>query len=109
LRGLRERFEVHHGVKIQDAALVAAAVMSNRYISDRFLPDKAIDLVDEACAMIRTEMDSMPTELDQITRRVMQLEIEEAALKHEKDEKSRMRLEELQRELADLRNQADTM
>ncbi len=109
LRGLRERFEVHHGVKIQDAALVAAAVMSNRYISDRFLPDKAIDLVDEACAMIRTEMDSMPAELDQITRRVMQLEIEEAALKHEKDEKSRARLTELQRELADLRNKADTM
>ena len=85
LRGLRERFEVHHGVRIQDAALVAAATLSHRYITDRFLPDKAIDLVDEACAVIRTEIDSMPQELDEITRRVMQLEIEEAALKKEKD------------------------
>src|SRR5207237_3526143 len=83
LRGLRERFETHHGVRIQDNALVAAAVLSNRYISDRFLPDKAIDLVDEACAMIRSEIESMPAELDEITRRVMQLEIEEQALKSE--------------------------
>ena len=88
LRGLNERFEVHHGVRIQDNALVAAAVLSNRYITDRFLPDKAIDLVDEACAMIRTEIDSMPAELDEVTRRVMQLEIEEAALKKEKDKAS---------------------
>ncbi|MFA9479215.1 ATP-dependent chaperone ClpB [Phycisphaerales bacterium AB-hyl4] len=109
LRGLRERFEVHHGVTIQDNALVGAATLSHRYITDRFLPDKAIDLVDEACAMIRTEIDSMPAELDQITRRVMQLEIEEAALKKEKDDASRSRLETLQKELADLRNKADTM
>ncbi|HTT58341.1 MAG TPA: ATP-dependent chaperone ClpB [Opitutaceae bacterium] len=106
LRGLRERFEVHHGVRIQDNALVSAVVLSNRYISDRFLPDKAIDLVDEACAMIRTEMDSMPTALDELTRRVLQLEIEEAALKKEKDEASRRRLETLRKELADLREQA---
>jgi ATP-dependent Clp protease ATP-binding subunit ClpB len=92
LRGLKERFEVHHGVRIQDSALVTAAVLSNRYISDRFLPDKAIDLVDEACATIRTEMDSMPAELDEVTRRVMQLEIEEAALKKEKDRASQERL-----------------
>jgi ATP-dependent Clp protease ATP-binding subunit ClpB len=109
LRGLRERFEVHHGVRIQDAALVAAAVLSHRYISDRFLPDKAIDLVDEACAVIRTEIDSMPQELDQITRRVMQLEIEEAALEKESDRASQDRLEALRRELADLRAQADAM
>ena len=109
LRGLKERFEVHHGVKIQDNALVAAAVLSNRYITDRFLPDKAIDLVDEACAMIRTEMDSMPAELDQVTRRIMQLEIEEAALKKEKDAASRERLANLQKELADLRAKADAM
>ncbi len=109
LRGLRERFEVHHGVKIQDNALVAAAVLSHRYITDRFLPDKAIDLVDEACAMIRTEMDSMPAELDQVTRRIMQLEIEEAALKKEKDAASRERLANLQKELADLRAKADAM
>jgi ATP-dependent Clp protease ATP-binding subunit ClpB len=109
LRGLRERFEVHHGVKIQDNALVAAAVLSNRYISDRFLPDKAIDLVDEACAMIRTEIDSMPAELDEVTRRVMQLEIEEAALKKEKDKASKERLEDLRRELADLKDRAQTM
>jgi ATP-dependent Clp protease ATP-binding subunit ClpB len=109
LRGLRERFEVHHGVRIQDNALVAAAVLSNRYISDRFLPDKAIDLIDEACAMIRTEIDSMPQELDEVTRRVMQLEIEEAALKKEKDKASKERLEELRRELADLKAQADAM
>ena len=106
LRGLKERFEVHHGIKIQDNALVAAAVLSNRYISDRFLPDKAIDLVDEACAMIRTEIDSMPAELDEVTRRVMQLEIEEAALKKEKDKASKERLETLRKELADIK--ADT-
>jgi ATP-dependent Clp protease ATP-binding subunit ClpB len=109
LRGLRERFEVHHGVKIQDAALVAAATLSHRYITDRFLPDKAIDLVDEACAIVRTEIDSMPQELDQITRRVMQLEIEEAALEKETDAASRERLEVLRKELADLRAQADAM
>ena len=109
LRGLRERFEVHHGVRIQDNALVSAVMLSNRYISDRFLPDKAIDLVDEACAMIRTEMDSMPTELDELTRRVLQLEIEEAALKKEKDEASRLRLDVLRKELADLREQANAL
>jgi ATP-dependent Clp protease ATP-binding subunit ClpB len=109
LRGLRERFEVHHGVRIQDAAIVAAATLSDRYITDRFLPDKAIDLVDEACAVIRTEIDSMPQELDQITRRVMRLEIEEAALEQESDPASRERLETLRRELADLRAQADAM
>jgi ATP-dependent Clp protease ATP-binding subunit ClpB len=109
LRGLRERFEVHHGVRIQDAALVAAATLSHRYITDRFLPDKAIDLVDEACAVIRTEIDSMPQELDAITRRVMQLEIEEAALEKEEDPASRDRLDTLRRELADLRAQADAM
>jgi ATP-dependent Clp protease ATP-binding subunit ClpB len=109
LRGLRERFEVHHGVRIQDAALVAAATLSHRYITDRFLPDKAIDLVDEACAVIRTEIDSMPQELDQITRRVMQLEIEEAALQKETDQASRERLEALRKELADLRAEADAM
>jgi ATP-dependent Clp protease ATP-binding subunit ClpB len=109
LRGLRERLEVHHGVRIQDAALVAAATLAHRYITDRFLPDKAIDLVDEACAVIRTEIDSMPQELDAITRRVMQLEIEEAALKKEKDKASKERLEALRRELTDLRSQADAM
>jgi ATP-dependent Clp protease ATP-binding subunit ClpB len=109
LRGLRERYEVHHGVRIQDAALVAAATLSHRYISDRFLPDKAIDLVDEACAVVRTEIDSMPQELDAITRRVMQLEIEEAALKQEKDAASKDRLEALRKELADLRSEADAM
>jgi ATP-dependent Clp protease ATP-binding subunit ClpB len=109
LRGLRERFEVHHGVRIQDAALVAAATLSHRYITDRFLPDKAIDLVDEACAVVRTEIDSMPQELDQITRRVMQLEIEEAALQLETDPASRERLEALRKELADLRAEADAM
>ncbi|MEK3864252.1 ATP-dependent chaperone ClpB [Paenibacillus sp. FSL H7-0716] len=103
LRGLKERFEVHHGVKIHDSALVAAGVLSNRYITDRFLPDKAIDLVDEACAMIRTEIDSMPGEMDEVTRRLMQMEIEEAALKKETDDASKRRLEILQRELADLK------
>ena len=109
LRGLKERFEVHHGVRIQDNSLVAAAVLSNRYISDRFLPDKAIDLIDEACAMIRTEIDSMPQELDEITRRVMRLEIEEAALKKEKDKPSQERLSDLRKELSDLKAQADAM
>lgn len=109
LRGLRERFEIHHGVGIQDNALVNAVILSDRYISDRFLPDKAIDLVDEACAMVRTEIDSMPSELDAVTRRVMQFEIEEAALKKEKDESSQERLQILQKELADLRDQADAM
>src|SRR5437867_2359566 len=109
LRGLRERFEVHHGVRIKDAALVAAVLLSHRYISDRFLPDKAIDLVDEACAMIRTEIDSMPAELDELTRRVMQLEIEEQALKKEKDKASKDRLEDLRRELADLKERGNAM
>ena len=109
LRGLRERFEVHHGVRIQDNAIVAATTLSNRYITDRFLPDKAIDLVDEACAMIRTEIDSMPAELDQITRRVMQLEIEEAALKKEKDAASKSRLDSLRKELADAKHHAETL
>ncbi|MEU0094839.1 ATP-dependent chaperone ClpB [Kribbella sp. NPDC006257] len=109
LRGLRERLEVFHGVKIQDAALVAAVVLSHRYISDRFLPDKAIDLVDEACAMLRTEIDSMPAELDQLTRTVRRLEIEEAALAKEDDAASRNRLTELRKELGDLRAEADAM
>ena len=109
LRGLRERYEVHHGVRIQDNALVNAAMLSNRYISDRFLPDKAIDLVDEACATVRTEIDSMPAELDEMTRRVMQLEIEEAALKKEKDKASRERLAGLRKELADLKTDTDAM
>lgn len=103
LRGLKDRYEVFHGVKITDAALVSAAVLSNRYISDRFLPDKAIDLVDEACALIKTELDSMPTELDDLQRRIMQMEIEEAALKKETDRLSAERLEALQKELAELR------
>ncbi len=109
LRGLRERFEVHHGVQIQDNALVASATLSHRYITDRFLPDKAIDLVDEACAMIRTEIDSMPAELDAASRRVMQLEIEEAALKKEKDKASQERLKALQKELQDVRGQSDAL
>jgi ATP-dependent Clp protease ATP-binding subunit ClpB len=109
LRGLRERFEVHHGVRIQDGALVAAAQLSDRYISDRFLPDKAIDLVDEACATIRTEIDSMPSELDQVNRRTLQLEIEEKALQKETDAASRARLEELRRDLAELRERRDTL
>ena len=104
LRGLKERYEVFHGVKIQDAALIAAATLSNRYITDRFLPDKAIDLVDEACAMIRTEIDSLPTELDDISRRIMQLEIEEAALKKEEDALSQAHLAELRKELAEQRD-----
>jgi len=105
LRGLKERYEVYHGVKINDGALVSAATLSNRYISDRFLPDKAIDLVDEACALIKTELDSMPTELDDIKRRIMQMEIEEAALKKEDDRLSKERLTNLQKELAELREE----
>lgn len=105
LRGLKERYEVYHGVKIMDNALVSAAVLSNRYISDRFLPDKAIDLVDEACALIKTELDSMPTELDELNRKVMQLEIEEIALKKENDRLSQERLENLQKELAELKDE----
>ncbi|MDD6661870.1 MAG: ATP-dependent chaperone ClpB [Lachnospiraceae bacterium] len=105
LRGLKDRYEVFHGVKITDSALVAAATLSHRYISDRFLPDKAIDLVDEACALIKTELDSLPTELDELRRKIMQMEIEEAALKKETDRPSRERLEALQKELAELRDQ----
>ncbi len=108
LRGLKERYEVFHGVKITDSALVSAAVLSNRYISDRFLPDKAIDLVDEACALIKTELDSMPTELDELNRRVMQLQIEETALKKESDHLSQERLEHLQKELAELNSEFQT-
>ena len=109
LRGLKERYEVFHGVKIQDAALIAAATLSHRYISDRFLPDKAIDLVDEACALIRTEMDSMPAEMDDISRKIMQLEIEEAALKKEDDKLSQAHLEDIRKELADLREKFNEM
>ncbi|MFJ7468617.1 ATP-dependent chaperone ClpB [Peribacillus frigoritolerans] len=109
LRGLKERFEIHHGVRIHDRAIVAASVLSNRYITERFLPDKAIDLVDEACAMIRMEIDSMPSELDEITRKVMQLEIEEAALNNEDDLQSKARLEVLQKELSELQDQANSM
>ena len=109
LRGLKERYEVYHGVKIQDQALIAAATLSNRYITDRFLPDKAIDLVDEACAMIRTEMDSMPTELDEINRKIMQHEIEETALKKETDKLAQAHLAEIQKELAELRDSFKAM
>ena len=109
LRGLKERYEVYHGVKIQDSALIAAATLSNRYISDRFLPDKAIDLVDEACALIKTEMDSMPTELDEISRKIMQLEIEEAALKKEDDAISNEHLHEIRQELSNLREEFSGM
>jgi ATP-dependent Clp protease ATP-binding subunit ClpB len=109
LRGLKERYEAHHGVRIKDSALVAAAVLSNRYITDRFLPDKAIDLVDEAAAKLRTEIDSMPAELDEISRRVMQLEIEREALKKETDAASRERLERLEKELAEMRSKADAL
>ncbi|MFZ5645149.1 MAG: ATP-dependent chaperone ClpB [Bacillota bacterium] len=109
LRGLKERYEVHHGVRIQDSALVAAAALSDRYISDRFLPDKAIDLVDEAAARLRTEIDSMPAELDEITRRIMQMEIEEAALNKEKDQISQDRLGKIKEQLAGLRSEADAM
>ena len=109
LRGLKERYEVHHGVRIQDNALVGAATLSNRYITDRFLPDKAIDLVDEACAMVRTEIDSMPAELDAASRRVMQLEIEEAALSKETDKASKERLSALRKELQEVRSQAEVL
>lgn len=109
LRGLKERYEVFHGVKIQDQALIAAATLSNRYITDRFLPDKAIDLIDEACAMIRTEIDSMPTELDEISRKIIQLEIEEAALKKESDALSKEHLDDIQKELAELRDKFKSM
>jgi ATP-dependent Clp protease ATP-binding subunit ClpB len=109
LRGLRERYEVHHGVRIKDAALVAAAILSNRYIADRFLPDKAIDLVDESAAKLRTEIDSMPTELDEISRRIMQLEIEREALKKEKDAASKDRLAKLEKELANLKENGDAL
>src|SRR5271165_1822791 len=107
LRGLKERYEVHHGVRIKDSALVAAATLSNRYISDRFLPDKAIDLVDEAAAKLRTEIDSMPAELDEASRRIMQLEIEREALKKETDDGSKQRLARIEKELAELRSQTD--
>ena len=109
LRGIKERYEVYHGVKISDGALVSAAVLSNRYITDRFLPDKAIDLVDEACAMIKTELDSMPAEVDEITRKIMQLEIEEAALKKEEDHLSKQRLADIQSELAELKDKANNL
>jgi len=109
LRGLKERYEVFHGVKITDGAIIAAATLSNRYITDRFLPDKAIDLVDEACALIRTEMDSMPTELDVVRRKIIQMEIEEAALKKEEDELSQARLAELRKELAESRDEFNSM
>src|SRR4029077_7691859 len=109
LRGLKERYEAHHGVRIKDAALVAAAVLLYRYISDRLLPDKAIDLMDEAAAKVRTEIDSMPTELDEVSRRVMQLEIEREALKKETDRASRDRLEKLEKELGDLKSEADAL
>ena len=109
LRGLQERYEVHHGVRIKDPALVAAATLSRRYISDRFLPDKAIDLVDEAAARLRTEMDSMPTELDELKRRQLQLEIERQALRKEKDKASKQRLSLLEKELAEIRSHADVL
>ena len=109
LRGLKERYEVYHGVKITDSAIIAAATLSNRYITDRFLPDKAIDLIDEACAIIRTEIDSMPTELDVIQRRIIQHEIEEAALKKESDPLTKEHLAEIQKELAEMREQFNEM
>ena len=107
LRGLKERYEVHHGVRIQDAALVAAATLSHRYITDRFLPDKAVDLMDEAASRLRMELDSMPTEIDKLERQIMQLEIEQAALKKEKDEASRERLKKLEKDLANLKEQVE--
>ncbi|MFY8269664.1 MAG: AAA family ATPase, partial [Terrimicrobiaceae bacterium] len=106
LRGLKERYEVHHGVRIQDAALIAAAVLSHRYISDRFLPDKAVDLMDEAASRLKIELESLPTELDQLERQIMQLEMEREALKKEKDAASRERLEKLEKELADVKEQS---
>jgi ATP-dependent Clp protease ATP-binding subunit ClpB len=109
LRGLKERYEVHHGVKIQDSAAVAAATLSHRYISDRFLPDKAIDLIDEAASKLRIEMDSLPTEIDEVERKIVQLEIEREALKREKDPASRERLQKVKQELADLKEESSTM
>ena len=109
LRGLKERYEVYHGVKISDNSLITAATLSNRYISDRFLPDKAIDLIDEACSMIKTEMESMPTELDEISRKIMQFEIEETALSKEKDEISKKRLEDIKKEKAELKIKFNSM
>ena len=109
LRGLKDRYEIFHGVRIHDNALVAAATLSNRYITDRFLPDKAIDLVDEACALIKTEMNSMPTEMDELRHRIMQLEIEEAAMKKETDKLTLSHLAEVQKELAELREQFNGM
>ena len=109
IRGLKEKYEIFHGVKIEDNALTAAVKLSKRYITDRFLPDKAIDLVDEACAMIKTEIDSMPTELDEISRHIMRLEIEETALKKEEDKLSAEHLSEIQKELAELREEFGSM
>ena len=109
LRGLKERFEIHHGVRITDSALIACATLSDRYISDRFLPDKAIDLMDEAASKIRTEIDSMPTELDEISRKIMQLEIEKQALSKESDRGSKARLETLEKELAQLKEENASM
>src|SRR5205085_5817479 len=109
LRGLKERYEVHHGIRIQDAALVAAATLSDRYVTERFLPDKAIDLIDEAAAKIKMEVDSMPSEIDQVTRRITQLQIEEEALKKERDAASKSRLANLKRELAEIEEQASAM
>src|SRR5207247_1692055 len=106
LRGLKERYEVHHGVRIQDAALVSAATLSHRYITERFLPDKAIDLIDEAASRLRMELDSMPTEIDQLERQIQQLEIEQSALRKEKDPASRERLKKIEQELAHLKEQA---
>src|SRR5204862_392592 len=109
LRGLKERYEVHHGVRIQDSALIAAATLSDRYISDRFLPDKAIDLIDESASKLRIEIDSLPTEIDEVDRRILQLEIERTSLEKESDEASKERLEALERELAELREQSGAM
>src|SRR5881409_4471097 len=109
LRGLRERYEIHHGVRFKDAALVAAAVLSNRYISDRFLPDKAIDLIDEAASRLRMEIDSMPAEMDEVRRKLMQLQIEEQALKKETDPLSKGRLEEISREITRLNEEMSTL
>ena len=109
LRGLKERYESHHGIRIQDAALIAAATLSDRYISDRFLPDKAVDLMDEAASRLRIELDSMPTEIDQLERQIMQLQIEQTALKKEQDEASRERLSRIEKELADLQEDCGKM
>src|SRR5690606_7355955 len=109
LRGLKEKYEVHHGIRIQDAALVAAAVLSNRYITERFLPDKAIDLVDEAASKIRMEIDSLPTPIDQVERDLLKLQMEEQALKRETDKASKARLDEVRREIADLQGKRDAM